>query len=598
MKLSPRDLVRSFPIQATGIVVIAFVFGMLLAVLFTTSPTAISVPTKPTPTNSTPKHNAPDRVEYTADAGNESAPEPAPPEDPPEIDQPPDPSTRDLSTGRVDPLVRIDGIAEPTASITVTVENNRGHRLPFDAPALAVWTPALEWQDMNLAPERVEAGVWRFSKLNAGRYKVRNTLIANAPASEEVPVTSGAMDIPVTLTVYPKSRGRVQFYPRLPDGSVPDVLTMEVAEQRHSSGGQQSRFNETETSPFAESGSLGHARMSYRPNPNDGSVAYSVVVGTKTQFLFSAQRDKTTYSAEMIVEGTHGNQTYNVELKETDVPATSFQYIQNFTLTLTLDGEESRFSRVNLRRRLEDSSYVSARQKENAWQFLNVTTGRWFLTAEHPTLHAAYVAPVTLDSTGRMEIDIQTARLRVRVTTSAGFPLDLSVKWRVMLAPRSATVVASTYTGTIKDASDHIDFVVPVEPLEVTVNSPEGQQPLAFAPDVLSLSPKAGAQEFADFTLSAGAHLKFRCVDGAGVPVAGAEYLLTTHPSGKVPVGLKSKVKRVGSDGRAEVRGVSEGPIYLHVWTTSKDWDNPDRVFRLDLPAFGVKDLGAIQTAD
>ncbi|MCG3182544.1 MAG: hypothetical protein ICCCNLDF_00607 [Planctomycetes bacterium] len=30
------------------------------------------------------------------------------------------------------------------------------------------------------------------------------------------------------------------------------------------------------------------------------------------------------------------------------------------------------------------------------------------------------------------------------------------------------------------------------------------------------------------------------------------------------------------------------------IWTTSTDWNNPDKVLQLDFPAYGTKDLGAI----
>ena len=45
-----------------------------------------------------------------------------------------------------------------------------------------------------------------------------------------------------------------------------------------------------------------------------------------------------------------------------------------------------------------------------------------------------------------------------------------------------------------------------------------------------------------------------------------------------------------------EVPMMSE-PLKLRgrvIWTTSTDWNNPDKVFQVDLPAYGTKDLGAV----
>jgi hypothetical protein len=53
-------------------------------------------------------------------------------------------------------------------------------------------------------------------------------------------------------------------------------------------------------------------------------------------------------------------------------------------------------------------------------------------------------------------------------------------------------------------------------------------------------------------------------------------------------------VKKGGYDGVCEVNDAPSGPVYVHIWTESTDWTNPDHVFQLDLPAYGTKDLGPV----
>ena len=74
------------------------------------------------------------------------------------------------------------------------------------------------------------------------------------------------------------------------------------------------------------------------------------------------------------------------------------------------------------------------------------------------------------------------------------------------------------------------------------------------------------------------------------------EFLLTTYPAGKVPESQRARVVRGGMDGNCSAGGPA-GPVYLMIWSRSSDWNNPDKVFRVDLPAAGVKDLGGVVVA-
>jgi hypothetical protein len=95
-------------------------------------------------------------------------------------------------------------------------------------------------------------------------------------------------------------------------------------------------------------------------------------------------------------------------------------------------------------------------------------------------------------------------------------------------------------------------------------------------------------------TLRTASTLEFMCVDTYTNPVPGVEFLISYSPAGAIPEAEKSHVELGGSDGRCKKIGAVYGRVYLHVWVASRDFQAPDKTYEIDLPSYGVLNLGAL----
>jgi hypothetical protein len=127
---------------------------------------------------------------------------------------------------------------------------------------------------------------------------------------------------------------------------------------------------------------------------------------------------------------------------------------------------------------------------------------------------------------------------------------------------------------------------------EVRVQAGEGVK-LVFDPGETQMAVAQGGTATTNFTGRTSATMSFQCVNSSGNPVPAAEFLLTTHAAGKVPQAERDLVQRAGMNGTCTAVAPA-GPVYLMIWVLSSDWNNPDKVFRIELPISGVKDLGAV----
>jgi hypothetical protein len=293
-----------------------------------------------------------------------------------------------------------------------------------------------------------------------------------------------------------------------------------------------------------------------------------------------------------------------VTLRRTDSIAGGIGGSTPVTLTvlLTVNGADDKpVSRVHLRPSLTDAAYRPPHRSDgNRFMWQNVTAGNWFLVAEVPGVHAAFVTEVAVTYGAELRFDIQTAHLRVHAQREPGSPdpSEGPALYRMRLRPRGAGLLERVYNGDITGRqSAHVDFFVPVGSYEVRVDAPDTASVLVAEPTSQMLNVTAGGEHSLAFTLRAGASLRFRCTTASGAPFPHPEFLVTTHPAGSVPESLKSSVRKGGPDGLCTLDAAPYGPIYLHIWTHSSDWNNPDRVFELNLPAFKATDLGNVIAA-
>lgn len=74
----------------------------------------------------------------------------------------------------------------------------------------------------------------------------------------------------------------------------------------------------------------------------------------------------------------------------------------------------------------------------------------------------------------------------------------------------------------------------------------------------------------------------------------GAERRITDYvPSGWRNAGdREAKSREEAYDEKCATDLAYPGPVYVMIWSQSQDWNNPDRVFQLDLPPNGTQDSG------
>jgi hypothetical protein len=163
------------------------------------------------------------------------------------------------------------------------------------------------------------------------------------------------------------------------------------------------------------------------------------------------------------------------------------------------------------------------------------------------------------------------------------------------LRPQGSGTIERAYNGSLTGKqTDHIDFIVPVGQYDVRVESPEDFAKLNSTPVEQSFDMTSDGEASLTYTLGAATHLKFQCVDESGAPIHNAEYLVTFKPAGQVPVAEKANVRKAGYNGFCDMDSAPAGPVYIMIWSTSEDWNKPDKVFQVNLPAYADKDLGAV----
>ncbi|MCB9935630.1 MAG: hypothetical protein H6840_08040 [Planctomycetes bacterium] len=513
---------------------------------------------------------------------------------------------RKLPQGRVDPLVTAQQTQQAQAAIEVSVRDANGNPLPFALLALDVNSGPLGWQLVQKQPQAVPEtrGVFRFSQLYAGEYRVRSLQTNYRRAEAVVQLLREDATENVSLVFEPLEYSQVEFFVRFEDGEAPDEVELRIQRPDQDDASSNGRFGK-----YADSGAGGVSRGMIPPTryrqrtAGGGLVKLTLPVGQETQIDFAARKAEIDYQANASVTPTAGVTQKEVTLLPTE-PGSEGEAMNGtvspgkLAVTLTVDGKEASFTRVNLYKDVNDFQYrPPSTTEENKYVFQSIFAGSWFLVAESAGFHAPFVQAVDVGPETVLEIDIKTGHLRVNAAREPGTP-DPSggeARYRVRLRPMGSGTIERAYNGNLTGKqSDFIDFIVPAGPYDVRVESPENYAKLAVSPVEQSFSMTAGGEQALNFTLSAATTLKFQVVDANGQPIPNAEFLLTFHEAGAVPDSEKTSVEKAGHDGRCDVPIAPSGPVYLMIWTTSTDWNNPDKVLQLDLPAYGTKDLGAI----
>ena len=509
---------------------------------------------------------------------------------------------RTLPEGRTDEMQLIELQAEPDCSIDVTVSDSRGNRLPLSQIGLDVSAGPLGWHAVPKQPQQVagERGVFRYAQLYPGEYRVRS-LAANYKSTEQVVrlAHSGAAES-VNLILEPLDYAQIEFFVKYEDGEVPDEVELRIRRGAHEDTSIPGRFGEhpEATATATRAGVIPPTRYRQKTQAG-GMISLTLPVGQTAEIGFGAVRDNQQFSAEASVSPTPGRSQQEVILRPTDEVSDSGRVatLTNLTVGLTVKGQAGTFTRVNLYKSINDFQFRAPSKIEGGrYTWENLFSGTWFLVVEASGFHAPYVQQIEVLSDTSLDVDILTGHLRVMAIREQGSP-DPSgdARYRVHLRPMGSGTVERSYSGNLTGKQlDHIDFFVPFGQYDVRVESPENSPKLSVQPEERSVQINTTQETRLEFTVGAAATLKFTCVTSAGTPIPNAEYLISFHPAGAVPETDKVKVRKGTYDGVCETEIAPAGPVYVHIWTTSTDWNNPDKVFQIDLPAYGIKDLGAV----
>ncbi|MBK8207295.1 MAG: carboxypeptidase regulatory-like domain-containing protein [Planctomycetes bacterium] len=513
---------------------------------------------------------------------------------------------RKLPAGRVDPVVESPQIAEAVAEIEVTLKDSQGRQMPFAQVALDIVAGPLGWQTLSSSPEqsRGQRGVFVFKSLYPGSYRVRSTAANYAPAEQEVTIHAGSSTEQVALVLTPLGNCAVEFYPRLSSGETPQDVLVQI-DAKAANDDDKGRFgSHRQTATTDPRGLISPTSTRIRVG-QDGAVKMILNIGVPVSLTFSAAHEGKSWVGNSNITPEGIGMKVDVTLNQssdTDNPLLAGAGgTVSLTVILTVDGSAEReFTRVNLRARPDDFAYRQPTSSSgNRFLWDNLAAGRWYIVAEARDVHAPFVTQIEVTESGEQQLDIRTGHLRVNAQREPGSPdPEGDALYRVRLRPMGSGTLERTFNGNLKGKqSDYIDFFVPAGDFDVHVDSPEQSAPLVAEPTSRPLKMTAGGNVTLEYVLRAAVTLTFRCVNGAGVPVPNAEFLVTFHAAGAVPDSEKANVRKGGSDGMCKLPSAPYGAVYVMIWTTSDDWNNPDRVFQLDLPAFGIKDLGNVVVA-
>lgn len=515
---------------------------------------------------------------------------------------------RKLPDGRTDELVALETPQTPTGAIEVKVEDTNSNPLPFALLALDVDSGPLGWQLVPRQPVVVPEtrGVFRFEGLFAGAYRVRSLQANYRAATVEVRLMYADGTEQIALILEPLSYSQVEFFVHYQDGEIPEEVELRILKRGQEDNSGAGRFGKhASTNADGTMGGVIPPTRYRQKTAAGGLVRITLPVGESTDVEFGAKRDNQPYGAQTTVTPAGGVMQQEVVLMSTQdgsLTPSGPTVLGKLALTVTVDGKIADITRINLYQDIDDFKYRPASTTEgNKYVWQNLFTGQWYIVAESSKFHAPFVQQVDVGTETVLDVDIKLGHLRVNAQRAAGTP-DPSggeARYRVRLRPMGSGTIERAYNGNLTGKqSDFIDFFLPAGSYDVRVESPEQYPKLSVSPVEQSLNMTAGGDTTLTFTVSSAATLKFQTVTTAGLPVANPEYLITFHAAGSVPETEKANVQKGGHDGRCETVLAPSGPVYVMIWTTSTDWNNPDKVFQVDLPAYGIKDLGAVAVQD
>ncbi|MCC6574382.1 MAG: hypothetical protein IT462_11385 [Planctomycetes bacterium] len=616
--MNMQSMLRSFTMIACGALLLALLAGLLIGSITGGRPRPLPYegidapppPAKPLPIKPPPLREKPPTPPPEMPKGPDTPVKP-PPDKPVKV-KPSTPVTFDvppvrppeLKEGRTDEIATLDHPVEVKGSILVEVRNHRDTLLGHASLRIEVNGGPLGWLAVRSAvaePVRDTPGQWRYNNVMAGRYRVSSMAANYTAASQELELTANALSATVVLKHEQPRSITIEFSIRLPDGNVPSEVQIRQTDRAGNPNRVNGRFGEH---VLGSAGVPGYGTRSSRYKmPDTGVVPWTFNSGSQMDFEFTHEKASKTWYAKLRLDNPTAGQRFDVELAESEASgdvgmAPMSGVLANVHLTFTRnDGASLTITRANLRQKLDQPEYMDTTEvvgSRASW--INVQPGRWFVVVEAGELDAFFVAPVSVSGDVVQTFNIDVARVVVRAGRDPGSPArdNAPATFQLRIRPQGSGELEKTFGRELPagQKGDSATYNLPAGPYVLLAQSTD--KGLGVEPEQRSIKVAAGSETTLDFTIRAACALTFVCVDTQGVAIAGVEYLISFNPAGDLKENEKANVKLSGPDGRCAVPGAPYGAVYLHIWTASTDWQRPDKVFRIDMPAYGEKDLGAV----
>lgn len=596
---------KSFPVIAAASVLLALIVGLLAGSL-----TSIDAPTASAETRAEIPKSAPGRatpkprvVDHTPAPIANQQPDRETTKPTPEPRRAPV-KPRVLLPGKFEEPVAVAASVAADASILAQVEDAEGNRLAITQLSLALKCPGLSWQTLPQSGLPLGEGRVRYAGLYPGEYRVRSENPAYRQVEEAVTIGPAETDRLVRVVLTPAERGQVQFLVKLEDDTIPALVTVQISRTQPGAQLERGRFGIIGVDP-AQPQAPRSVTGNHVPDRETGALPFMAELGVETKFSFAASANDREYGAQVAVVGEPGTKSIPVRL--TTAGADSLRSadgaprkVTRLEIALTVNGSaESMFTSVALRAAPGDPQFrTPTTSNGNVFVWESILSGRWWLSAEGKDVHVAFLKQVEAGGE-RQTLDIRTGHLRVNVLVEEGAgPPDGRFGYDVRLSPRGAPFLERTYRGQPeKMQNDLMDFFVPEGDYMAKVSSPTQGAPIDVEPPERQVKIGAGHDSEATFVVRPGCKVDFQCLTAAGAPVPGVEYLFTTNPVGFLQPIERARVRRGALDGKCSTAAEPSGQVYLMIWSSSSDWKKPDKVLKVELPAWGQKDLGGIVVA-
>lgn len=511
--------------------------------------------------------------------------------------------SRVLPEGRFDQLVQLKRTSQASGVVIVTATDSQGETMPGVLLRLYVNTGPMGWQALMQQALPRGNGVYEFRRLFSGDYQIRSQETGEHTCKPtDLTLYANDTTVEVKLVVTPNRFGNIDFYIHYEDGIVPKTISIQSTSGDLNAGTLEGRFKKYNKGAILN-GELRSRQRHHTPNATTGIVPQSVKLGSESRFRFVANREGQDYEAEYLFNDTEEpNQQIEIVLRgkannaEDADKAPVGVANKNLEITLSINGNsDARFTGVNLRRTLDDvDNRPPQRIEGNTYNFQNLQAGVWIVVAKAEAYHAAFVQKITVGTQQVQAIDIRTSKLRVTVNAGVS-PNSRNSNFKIRFRPFDSGNIEHVYAAKMDGkTSTFMDYILPTGQFHVWMDDGDATKPVSFTPEKQQLLVENGIQQNLTFEVNSAAQLLFRCVNSSGDPVAYPEFIVSFHAAGKVPVADKEKTGAGNSTGKCVFSNAPWGEVYLMVWTSSKNWDDPDLVLKVNLPAGGQLDLGNV----